>query len=154
MEPNLNRSKIQAPKIVVSDSDSSDHGALHSSREYSFQEQGDDRTPFLDGNQEANSFHNIPKYSKNKRNVAIGALTIFLILLSVFFILWHRLGKNKTSEPQIVVHAENGAVATELDICSNVGVKILREGGNAVDSAIASAICIGSVNMFSAGIGG
>lgn len=31
---------------------------------------------------------------------------------------------------------------------------VLKDGGNAVDAAVASCLCIGTVNMFSAGIGG
>ncbi|KAH7906765.1 gamma-glutamyltranspeptidase [Hygrophoropsis aurantiaca] len=52
------------------------------------------------------------------------------------------------------VIAQNGAVAAQNVRCSRIGVQIMREGGNAVDAAIAAAFCIGVVNMFSAGIGG
>ncbi|KAF6761173.1 nucleophile aminohydrolase [Ephemerocybe angulata] len=56
--------------------------------------------------------------------------------------------------PAYLVKAYNGAVASENRICSDVGVRILKEGGNAVDSVIATTFCIGVVNMFSSGIGG
>ncbi|ORX52317.1 gamma-glutamyltranspeptidase [Hesseltinella vesiculosa] len=49
---------------------------------------------------------------------------------------------------------KHGAVAVETKECSTVGVEILRQGGNAVDSAIASALCIGVMNSFATGIGG
>ncbi|TBU18700.1 putative gamma-glutamyltransferase [Ordospora colligata] len=48
----------------------------------------------------------------------------------------------------------NGACSTEVPMCSRLGVKVLMQGGNAVDSAVASAICVGIVNSFSSGIGG
>ncbi len=48
----------------------------------------------------------------------------------------------------------NGAVASENKICSDIGVQVLRQGGNAVDSAIAATFCIGTLNMYSSGIGG
>jgi hypothetical protein len=46
------------------------------------------------------------------------------------------------------------AVSTEHPLCSAIGLRVIKEGGNAVDAAIASAICIGTVNCFSSGIGG
>ncbi|KAF9585009.1 hypothetical protein BGW38_004305 [Lunasporangiospora selenospora] len=54
----------------------------------------------------------------------------------------------------VLVKAKSGAVAAEEIHCSEIGVQVLQEGGNAVDAAIASCLCIGTVNSFSAGIGG
>ncbi|KAE9411559.1 gamma-glutamyltranspeptidase [Gymnopus androsaceus JB14] len=56
--------------------------------------------------------------------------------------------------PAYLIEAQNGAVASENVRCSEMGVKIMKEGGNAVDAAVTSSLCIGVVNMFSAGIGG
>lgn len=39
-------------------------------------------------------------------------------------------------------------------MCSDIGVDMMKLGGNAVDSAIATTFCIGVVNCFSSGIGG
>ncbi|KAH7906971.1 nucleophile aminohydrolase [Hygrophoropsis aurantiaca] len=52
------------------------------------------------------------------------------------------------------VQAEHGAVSAQNVRCSNIGVQIMQDGGNAVDAAVAAAFCIGVVNMFSAGVGG
>lgn len=51
--------------------------------------------------------------------------------------------------PAVLIEATNGAVATENPDCSSIGVNVLKEGGNAVDAAVASTFCIGVVNLFS-----
>ncbi|THV05072.1 gamma-glutamyltranspeptidase [Dendrothele bispora CBS 962.96] len=56
--------------------------------------------------------------------------------------------------PAYLIKAVHGAVATENHRCSDIGVEVMKEGGNAIDAAIASTLCIGVVNMFSSGIGG
>ncbi|KAF9435671.1 hypothetical protein BGZ76_005763 [Entomortierella beljakovae] len=53
-----------------------------------------------------------------------------------------------------LIKAKHGAVAAEEIHCSEIGVEVMKEGGNAVDAAIASCLCIGTINAFSAGIGG
>lgn len=71
--------------------------------------------------------------------------------------------------PHLVVGTQ-GAVAVELKECSDAGLEskvlqpidrmmknktncsiVLKKGGSAVDSAIASALCIGVVNSFATG---
>jgi gamma-glutamyltranspeptidase/glutathione hydrolase/leukotriene-C4 hydrolase len=51
--------------------------------------------------------------------------------------------------PSFLIRARHGAVASENKRCSDIGVDVLKEGGNAVDAAIAATFCIGVVNMFS-----
>ncbi|CAK7908785.1 glutathione hydrolase proenzyme [[Candida] anglica] len=45
-------------------------------------------------------------------------------------------------------------VACDVPICSKYGRDILQAGGNAADAAVTVALCIGSVNSHSSGIGG
>ncbi|KAG9103041.1 hypothetical protein FRC06_000368 [Ceratobasidium sp. 370] len=63
-------------------------------------------------------------------------------------------GTSGPRNPAYLINAEHGAVASEAEVCSQIGVDVLKDGGNAVDAAIASNLCVGTVNPFSAGIGG
>ena len=66
--------------------------------------------------------------------------------------------------PQDVIKLKNlnnvqdkrrGAVATDHEVCSKLGVSILRDhGGNAADAAVTTALCLGVVNPSSSGLGG
>jgi hypothetical protein len=51
--------------------------------------------------------------------------------------------------PAYLVKAYRGAVASENEACSKIGVDMLWRGGNAVDAAISATFCTGVVNMFS-----
>ncbi|KAI3404661.2 hypothetical protein KGF56_002557 [Candida oxycetoniae] len=45
-------------------------------------------------------------------------------------------------------------IASDVPLCSTMGKDILLRGGNAADAAVTVALCIGSVNAHSSGIGG
>lgn len=47
-----------------------------------------------------------------------------------------------------------GVVATDMAKCSRIGRDVLKEGGHAVDAAVAAALCLGVVSPASSGIGG
>ncbi|KAE9585693.1 hypothetical protein Lal_00009838 [Lupinus albus] len=53
-----------------------------------------------------------------------------------------------------IVESEAGVVAADDGRCSEVGASILRQGGHAVDAAVATALCLGVVFQVSSGIGG
>jgi gamma-glutamyltranspeptidase/glutathione hydrolase len=53
-----------------------------------------------------------------------------------------------------VIMAPHGIVATSQPLAAQVGLEVLRKGGNAVDAAIATNAAIGLVEPMSCGIGG
>jgi gamma-glutamyltranspeptidase / glutathione hydrolase len=58
------------------------------------------------------------------------------------------------SAPAPAVTAKNGMVAAEHPLAADAGVKILKQGGNAIDAAAATALAVGVANPSSCGIGG
>ncbi|KAJ6776908.1 GLUTATHIONE HYDROLASE 1-RELATED [Salix koriyanagi] len=52
------------------------------------------------------------------------------------------------------VVASHGVVATDDERCSRIGLDALREGGHAVDAAVAASLCLGVVGLASSGMGG
>ena len=49
---------------------------------------------------------------------------------------------------------QNAAASTDSSVCSSLAVRVLAEGGNAVDGAIVAGLCSGVQNIHSCGIGG
>ncbi|ETS73187.1 hypothetical protein PFICI_15132 [Pestalotiopsis fici W106-1] len=47
-----------------------------------------------------------------------------------------------------------GAVASENAVCSQIGIQLLKDGGNAADALVGTVLCVGVIGMQHSGIGG
>jgi gamma-glutamyltranspeptidase/glutathione hydrolase/leukotriene-C4 hydrolase len=54
-----------------------------------------------------------------------------------------------SNNPILLIKARKGAVASQNKFCSEIGVNVLKGGGNAVDAAVSAVLCIGVVGMYS-----
>ncbi|HEY2865687.1 MAG TPA: gamma-glutamyltransferase [Pyrinomonadaceae bacterium] len=84
---------------------------------------------------------------------SIRRASVFLVIYALL-IGWIPAGtqlRAATSEP---VRGQHGMVASNSEIASRVGVEIMKEGGNAVDAAIAVGLALEVVYPYAGNIGG
>ena len=73
-------------------------------------------------------------------------------LISMFWLV--AVAPSALAFTRLPVTAENGMVVTSQHVASDVGVEILRQGGNAVDAAVAVGYALAVVNPCCGNIGG
>lgn len=105
----------------------------------------------------------IPKWARPERRrsyvltLSLAIVSIILVVLGLgMFDFSPELpgGGTFSPNPRLDVTGRYGAVASDVEVCSDYGVEILQKGGNAADAAVTVALCIGSINSQSSGIGG
>ena len=79
--------------------------------------------------------------------LSLSVVTVFLCILSIYF-----TGCNIFEEKP--VEAKNGMVVSASEIASNVGTQILKNGGNAVDAAVATGFALAVTYPQAGNIGG
>lgn len=67
---------------------------------------------------------------------------------------WNPYHHNGNHPPQSYQQDKLGGVASENKICSNIGIELLKQGGNAADALVGTTLCVGVIGMQHSGIGG
>lgn len=56
-----------------------------------------------------------------------------------------------TAHPTHEAKDTHGAVASEAKECSQIGIELLKKGGNAADALVGTVFCIGVIGMYHSG---
>src|SRR6266853_2783883 len=91
------------------------------------------------------------KLSKTFRSIATASVALTLIASLLFVSFGSTMTLAASREP---VRARHGIVASTNEIASNVGVDIMKRGGNAVDAAIAVAFALEATHPAAGNLGG
>ncbi|KAI1101388.1 gamma-glutamyltranspeptidase [Jackrogersella minutella] len=66
---------------------------------------------------------------------------------------WQPVGQSVLKQ-QHSSSGKRGAVASESKVCSEIGIDLLGQGGNAVDAWVGTQLCVGVIGMYHSGLGG
>lgn len=111
----------------------------------------------------------LPIHSGNSLSSPLGTKRLLSTLTTIILIsllLWRSVFPERTLDllsqdflrqgtskhgPIVIplIKARKGAVASQHKLCSDIGVDVLKYGGNAVDAAVSAVLCTGVVSMYS-----
>eukprot|EP01088_Endostelium_zonatum_P015666 TRINITY_DN3954_c0_g1_i1.p1 TRINITY_DN3954_c0_g1~~TRINITY_DN3954_c0_g1_i1.p1 ORF type:complete len:432 (-),score=55.24 TRINITY_DN3954_c0_g1_i1:78-1373(-) len=129
----------------------------------------DTHSPLVESQKNMSTLDHLLFRSGNKQfnTIYLIALVVIIVVIPlILFVCYVEFVSNPFSSsdntpinnPSPVSHTQygtNGAVAADDPTCSTIGLSILRDyNGNAMDAAIATALCQGVTNSFASGIGG
>ncbi|RYH17441.1 hypothetical protein EON65_28595 [archaeon] len=94
--------------------------------------------------------------------IVLGVIPLFIIMVALSVVIARHKTSSSSSESspfsytsyQATSTSMHGAVSSDTGACSDVGLSILQEGGNAIEAAIATTFCLGVLSPASSGIGG
>jgi gamma-glutamyltranspeptidase / glutathione hydrolase len=90
----------------------------------------------------------------NRGNMAIGFKNVYRCGAMVGSLLLLSIATPVIAAFPRPTQSQNGMVASAHPLATQAGVAILKQGGNAIDAAVATTLAISVVEPFSAGIGG
>lgn len=104
-------------------------------------------------------------YHRKPRSFTMIIMTIFVILplLITLAVVASRKNSNSSDDESneldnswnnYYASSTNAAVSTDVGTCSEIGATVLSNGGNAIDAAVASSLCLGVLSPISSGLGG
>ncbi|OTA96310.1 hypothetical protein M434DRAFT_392971 [Hypoxylon sp. CO27-5] len=67
---------------------------------------------------------------------------------------WQPSGQSVLQQHSSSSPGKRGAVASESKVCSQIGIDLLTQGGNAVDAWVGTQLCVGVIGMYHSGLGG